>query len=231
MKAIAEDGRVTTAAADAASTWVPTFPRGLLRNLAVDMALPWIALQLLTRVWGMSTVSAFAIAALFPAASMIANWRRSHRLDFIGLVVLITLIGAVVLALVTQDIRFALLKPAVGSAFFGAACLLSLGRRAPLMYFFARQVTAGNDPAKLAAWSARIDSSAGFRRAMRVLTLVWGLALLGKAALWTAAALLLPASAAIIIGPVLGIGLFGALMAWTIAFARRGAAQLAASTN
>jgi hypothetical protein len=211
-----------------ADTWVPSFPKGLVRSLFIDMAVPWIALQVLTRVWGLPDVAAFAVAALFPAGSMLVNWRRRRRVDSIGLVVLVTLTGAVILALIMHDIRYALLKPAVGAALFGLACLLTLGRKAPLMFFFARQVTAGDDPARLAAWNARLGNSGGFRHAMRLLTLVWGLALLGKAALWTAIVLLLPPSAAVVAAPVLGIGLFGALMAWTIAFARRGAARLAA---
>jgi hypothetical protein len=221
----------SAALTNTSSTWVPAFSNGLLRNLAIDMALPWVAIQVLTRVSGISSTSAFALAALFPAGSMIANWRRRRRIDYIGLAVAVTLVGAVALALVTQDIRFALLKPAIGAALFSMACLATLGRKAPLMFYFARQATAGDDPAKLAAWNAQLDSSPEFRRAMRLMTLVWGLALLAKAALWTAVALLLPAGAAIVAGPVLGIGLFIALMAWTITFARRGAARIAAANG
>ena len=217
------------AAPATASTWVPSFPRGLLRNIVIDMALPWVALQLLTRLWGMPDVSAFALAALIPAGSLLVHWRRRRRVDFIGLAVIVTLLGAVILALALNDIRYAMLKPAVGAALFAGACLGSLGRKAPLMYFFARQVTAGDDPVKLAAWAERLDNSAGFRRAMRVLTVVWGLAMLGKAAIWAGAAVLLPPSAGLVLGPVLSIGLLCALMAWTIAFARRGAARLAAA--
>jgi intracellular septation protein A len=212
------------------SIFVPAFPQGLLRNVAIDMAMPWIAIQLLTRTLGISSPMAVALAALFPAASMLVNWWRRHRVDFIGLVVLVMLIGSGALVLITQDIRFVLLKPVAGAAVFGVACLATLGRQAPLMFFLARQVTAGDDPEKLAAWTARL-SDAGFRRAMQVLTLVWGLAFIAKAALWTLAVLLLPPNAALLAAPVFGISIFTALMAWTIAFARRGAARLAAAQS
>ena len=208
------------------SPFVPSFPTGLLRNLAVDMAIPWIAIQLLPRMLGISSPAAVALAALFPAGSMIVNWWRRRRIDYIGLFVLVMLIGGGTLVLITQDVRFVLLKPVAGAAIFGTACLATLGRRAPLMFFLARQVTAGDDPEKAAAWTGRLDN-AGFRRAMRVLTLVWGLAFLGKAALWTLAVLLLPPNAALLTAPVFGIGIFAALMAWSIAFARRGAARRA----
>jgi hypothetical protein len=62
---------------------------------------------------------------------------------------------------------------------------------------------------------------------MRLLTLVWGLAFLAKSALWAAAALLLPFDAALIVIPILGFGILGALFAWTIAFARRRAGAAA----
>lgn len=215
---------------NAAATFVPSFPKGLLRNLTIDLALPWIAVQLLPQLLGVSGLGALALAALFPAASVLVHWRRRWRADVIGVTVLVTLLCGIALALVTQDIRFALLKPAIGAALFGLVCLATLPRKAPLMFFFARQFTAGNDAAKYAAWTARLES-AGFRRGMRVLTTVWGLAALAKAALWTGIVLYLPPSAAMVAGPLLGVGAFAALMVWTIAFARRGAARIDASNG
>jgi hypothetical protein len=201
-------------------TFVPRFPAGFGRNLVIDAALPWIAVQVLTHRLDWPMAEAVAVAAVFPAASVIANFLRRRRVEWVGLIILVTLIGAVAVALSTGDARLALLKAAPGAALFGVACLASLGMRRPLMFFVARQFTAGDDPAKLAAWNARVDS-AGFRRAMRLLTLVWGLAFLAKAMLWTGAALLLPVNTALIVIPVLGFGVLGALFAWTIAFARR----------
>ena len=96
------------------------------------------------------------------------------------------------------------------------------------MFFFARQIAAGDDVEKIAAWNVRVEI-AGFRHAMRLRTLVWGLAFLAKAALWTASALMLSPTAALLSGPAIGLGAFAALMAWTIAYARRGAARLAAA--
>lgn len=212
----------------ASDTFVPGFPRGLLRNLAIDMALPWIAVQLLTRYWGFSIVPAIAIAALFPAASVMVGALRRRRLDAIGALVLVTLVGGGALSLVMDDARFALMRAVPGATLFALACLASLPARRPLMFFFARQVTAGDDPAKITAWNARVDI-AGFRRAMRVLTLVWGLAFLAKATLWTVSALLLSPTAALLSGPAIGLGAFAALMTWTIAYAKRGAARLAAA--
>jgi hypothetical protein len=208
---------------DPAATFVPRFPAGLLRNITVDVALPWAAIQLLTRAAGMSSAAAVAIAALFPVVSMVVGWRRRRRIDFIGLLVLVTLAGAIAVTLATQDVRYALLKPAAGAVVFAIACLATLGRPAPLMFYFARQASAGDDQAKFAAWTARLERP-GFRRAMRRLTLVWGLTFLGKAALWTGAVLLLSPTTTLLVAPVFSVGVLAVLMAWTIRFARRRAA-------
>jgi hypothetical protein len=228
MDTVADHEREALPQNDHAATFVPRFPAGLLRTLVVNMAMPWIAVQLLTRGGGFSTVAAISVAAIFPAASVIVGGLRLRRLDFIGALVLVTLIGGVALSLATQDVRFALMRAVPGATLFAVACLASLPARRPLMFFFARQFTAGDDPTKIAAWNARVEI-AGFRQAMRVLTAVWGLAFLAKAALWTASALLLSPAMALLSGPAIGFGAFGVLMAWTIAYARRGAARLAAA--
>ncbi len=212
---------MTNASADSnPSTFVPRFPSGLARNLAIDMLLPWLAVQLLSHRAGWSAPAAIAVAALFPAASITINAVRRRRLEWIGLVVLVTLAGAVGVVLLTGDVRMALLKAVPGAALFGLACLLSLPARRPLMFFVARQFTAGDDPAKLTAWNARVDS-AGFRRGMRLLTLVWGTAFLVKSAMWAACAYFLPLELALIAIPAIGFAVLGALFAWTIAYARR----------
>ena len=227
MNSIAESEPAPTQA----SPFVPSFPRGLVRSLALDVALPWLAVQLLTHLLGFSDLTAIAIAAAFPVVSVAGTALRRRRVEFIGIMVLVALIGGLVVAFATQDVRFALMRAVPGATLIGVACLISLMTRAPLMFFIARQFTAGDDPEKIAAWNERLAHNARFRRAMRVLTLVWGLAFLAKASLWTISVLVLPTTAALLTGPVIGFGTFAALMAWTIAYARRGAARLAAAES
>ena len=196
------------------------FPASLLRNLAIEAGLPWLAVQLMERVWHVPIVPALAAAAVFPAASIVFSWIRRRRPDFIGMAVLATILGGIAIALSTDDPRFAVVKGAPGFLLFGIACLCSLGRRRPLMFFVAREFTARGDSEKARAWTDRLEGP-GFRRAMRLLTLVWGVACSAEAALGIAAALLLPPSLALVVEPVLGIGTISGLLVWTAAFARR----------
>ena len=221
MAIMAEDGRTPALEGGRPGSAVP---RGLLRNLAIDAGLPWLAVQLMQHVWQVPTVPAFATAALFPAGSVAVNWLRRRRIDVIGLVAMATLLGGVAVALLTQDVRFAVVKGAPGFALFGVACLASLWARRPVMFLVSRQFVAGGDPAQMAAWTARLENP-GFRRAMRRLTMVWGLACLSEAVLGIAAAVLLPPATALVVEPVLGVGTIAALLTWTAAFSRRRSAQ------
>ncbi len=63
-------------------------------------------------------LTAVALASVFPAASIIVNGLRRRRLDFIGLIVLVTLVGGLAVAFATQDVRFAMMKRRTGSGDF-----------------------------------------------------------------------------------------------------------------
>lgn len=203
-------------------------PPGLGRSLVVDVALPWLAVQFLERAWGVDTVPAFAAASLFPIASVVLSWVRYRRLEYIGMAVLFAIVTGVSIAFVTGDVRFAVLKGAPAFGLFGLACFTSLSRKRPLMFFVSRHFTAGADDAKAAAWTARLES-AGFRRSMRLLTVVWGAACLVETVLGITAAFLLPPSTALIAEPVLGVGTITGLLIWTTAYARRRAAGVPAA--
>jgi hypothetical protein len=210
------------------STVPPTNASALLRNLAIDAGLPWVALQLMQRVWHVPLVPALAAASIFPAASIVVSWVRQHRVDFIGLAVLVTILGGIAVALMTEDPRYAVLKAAPGFGLFGIACLLSLVRRRPLMFFVSREFTTGGDEAQRAAWTARLENP-GFRHAMRRLTLVWGIACVGEAVLGISVAFLLPPALALVVEPALGIGTVAGLLTWTFAYGRRRQAAAARS--
>jgi hypothetical protein len=194
--------------------------RQLLHNLFVDVALPWIAVQVLESVWHLPTVPAFAIAALIPLAAVAYAWTRKRRIDVIGIAVAVTIAGGIGLALLTDDVRFTLVRAAPGFALFGAACLISLAAETPLMFYVARQFNAGGDAERARAFTERLTVER-FRRAMRTITMVWGVACLLEAIAGVGAAFLLRPELALIVEPVLGLGTVALLLSWTFRFARQ----------
>jgi len=195
----------------------------LLATLVVDVALPWLAVILLERQ-GVALVSAVAAATVFPLGSILFAWLSRGRVEVIGLAVMVTMLCGLALAMASGDVRFSLVKAAPALGLFGTACLASLFTRRPLMFLVARYFSTEGDPAQAAIWNQRL-SIPGFRRAMRVLTLVWGVALVLEATVGIAVAILVVPETALVVERVLGFGTMAGLFAWTAAFARRGEAQ------
>jgi uncharacterized membrane protein YfcA len=184
------------------------------RTLLIDVVLPFAAVQIFQRFFAVPAIPAFAIAAIFPAVSVIVEWARAKRVDWIGLLVLVGFGIGIATALLTDQIGFAALRGAPLFALFGIAALASLGSKKPLMFFVARAVETQGDPEKAVAWNARLDEPR-FRAVMRRVTLVWGIACIAEAMLGAVAAFLLPPSIAIVAEPVLALLTIAGLLAWT----------------
>ncbi|HSZ91066.1 MAG TPA: VC0807 family protein [Acetobacteraceae bacterium] len=196
-------------------------PRSALRRIVLlDIVLPFLAVVILLRN-DVGPLTAYAAASLFPASSIVVSWLERHRFDPIGLGVLAGLASALLIAALTGDPRFGLVRAVPAFAVFGLACFVSLATRRPLMFFVARAFAAGGDAERIAAWNARLAVPA-FRHVMRRLTVVWGAGTLTHATLGVAVAFLLPASVALIVEPMMAMAILAALLAWTRAVQRRG---------
>lgn len=197
-------------------------PRFTLRRIAfLDLVLPFLVVVILLH-YGVAPLATYAAASLFPASSVAVSWLARRHFDLIGVGVLVGIASALLIAVLTGDPRFGLVRAAPSFALFGLACLVSLMTKRPLMFFVARAFASGSDAERIAAWNDRL-SLPPFHRAMRRLTLVWGLGTLAHATLGIAVAFLLPTSAALIVEPMMAIAIIAALLAWTRTIQRRAA--------
>ncbi len=197
----------------------PRFWRIALFDIGLPLGTIWILLHK-----GAAPLPAYAAASLFPALSVVVSWLGRRSLDFIGIGVIAGIASSLLLAVLTDDPRFGLVRAAPAFALFGAACLVSLPTVRPLMFFVARAFATGGDSERIAGFNARLAVPA-FRRVMRRLTAVWGAGTLAHAVLGVAVAFQLSPSTALVVEPVMGLAILAALLAWTRSVQRRAASQ------
>ena len=192
---------------------------GRLRSITMivvfDVAAPLVAYSLL-RSAGTTAVTALLLSGVFPALGVAVGVIQHRRLDVVGALVLAGILVGTVLGLVSHSARLLLVEGSVPTALFGAVCLGSLWARHPLMFSFAREFT-GPDTAK-GREMTRLWQYDGYRRVFRVITAVWGAALLLEAALRVVIVLNTSAGTALAISKATPFLFLAILSAWTVAY-------------
>jgi hypothetical protein len=198
--------------------WLAKHGRAAALEIGVNLFAPLAIFDLTTHRWG--EVNALLASTLPPLVWSIAGFVRTRRLDALSLLVLIG-IGLSLAAMAGGGgARFLQLREQLVMAAVGLVFLGSLAVRRPLIYQLARARLRRVEGSE-AAWFDSLKSAPAFRRAMAVMTLVWGVALVAEPALCAVLIFRLSIGQFLIVSPVLGYGAFGVLTAWTFWYARR----------
>jgi intracellular septation protein A len=188
----------------------------MLPTLVFDVAMPIIAFNVFTR-YGVSTLWALVAGGLFPASNNLRVWAKSRRLEPLGLIVMTFLVIGTAASLISGSVFLALIKESLLTATFGFICLGSLLAERPLMFYINRQFVAGDDPVRLEWWNG-LWQYPNFRAALRLVTVVWGVAYLVEALLRVGFALVLSPAKVVTISPVMAFGVMVVLIAWNRRF-------------
>ena len=190
--------------------------------LAFDVAGPIVAYYLL-RSAGLSTVAALILSGVVPAVGIAVGVARERRLDAIGIMVLIGIVVGAILGAVSGSAHLVLLDGVVPTAVFGVVCVASLRSSRPMIFRFALEGM-GRDTPRGREFADRWRYP-GFRHAFRVTTVVWGLMFIVEAA--TQAVIVQTASASVAksTSQLLILPFAAAVIAWNIAYAKRGQRQ------
>ena len=151
---------------------------------------------------------------------------QSRSVSIIAAVSLAAILTGLGLAFATGNALYAILKDSAFTLVFSLLFLGSLASSQPLVFRLYRQMLDRSAEAALqAVWNER----AAFRSAFRLMTLVWGLGLLGEALLRVMVSFTLPVRTAAGASPFIAALCIGGLIAWTVLYsrARRRAAQRA----
>jgi asparagine N-glycosylation enzyme membrane subunit Stt3 len=177
------------------------------------------------RAAGVSQWWALMAGVLVAAPYMVWTLVRNRRLDLIALVTLSVLVLSVVLGLLSDDPRTLAIREGWTAALgglFGAWMLVTVvvGRPA--------QLTLGRTIAEIkrgavgaAAWAARWDTDARFRRGLRIDTAVWGAVLMAGAVAHVVLVYTLPIDLISLVTTVVWFAAMGCLIAWHVWYLRK----------
>lgn len=191
--------------------------RGLIRDIGINAVMPYVTYLVLTG-YGVETVPALVAGAAFPIASILFGIIRERRIQAIGVIVLTATAASVISALWFTSPFLALARGALMTILIGLVFLASLFARRPLVFHLAN---AGRDAAGRQEVEAEWDSDPLYRRMMRRLTAIWGVALLAEAAASLVLITLLPVAVVMPLNEVLFWACFAALTVWSWRYGRK----------
>lgn len=204
--------------------------RRMLRDIAIDAGVPtacyWLSMAYISH----SEVVALIVASVFPLLKSLYELLRKRRLDPISAAILLGLGVGLGALLIGGGPKLILLRESLFTGSFGLACLVSLLFRSgrPLMFFFARYSAAGSDPALCSRYD-QLWEKAGFRRMQRIITLVWGLVLIGEFTLRVVLIYSVSPGTVLAVSPI-AVGVASLLtVIWTMRYGVRAGKALAGS--
>jgi intracellular septation protein A len=171
---------------------------------------PFVTYQVATGL-GASELSALAWGAVFPLGGIALGFARRHRFDVISATSLAAIAVGLGGALLLHSARFLLVKDSLVSATIGLAFLGSLLAARPLIFVIGR----AQSPERAAVFDARW-ADAAFRRALRVMTAVWGGVLLAEAVTRIVLSLVVAPGVLLAISPLLTLVFLGSVGLWTV---------------
>ncbi|MEU9121698.1 VC0807 family protein [Streptomyces sp. NPDC048506] len=203
-------------------------------TLALNVAAPIITYNAL-HDQGWSEFAALLASGVWPVLDSAVHivWRR--RLDEFAIVTLVFLVITAVVTLVGPHSALALLvKDSAVTGLFGLLCLATLLAPRPLMFYFGRKFATDGTAASTAWWNG-LWQFEGFRRTVRTMTTVWGVAYCLEAAVRIVLASMLNTDTMVTLSPILIYGVLGGLVVWTVRYGkqarRRGEEHAAAASG
>jgi hypothetical protein len=203
--------------------WHPVIPsvREHLPSVVWGAALP-LGIYFLVRSHVKTDTQALIIAGAFSASWVVFQFVRQRRIDLVGVIVLSGfVVGLASAELLGGNAYMLKVRDAFFTAIFGVVCIITIfTHRRPALFYVGRYLSAGQNPAKLAAYNELHEAPIG-RHTFRVLSVVWGIGLIVEAGFRMTLADLLPTGTFLAVSPFITASVLGSLFAFTVVFVRR----------
>jgi hypothetical protein len=191
---------------------------GLATEAAVNFVLPYLIFGWAKPYWG--EVDALIASSAPPIVWSLIEFARRRRVDALSILVLSGIALSLLAYIGGGGVRMLQLREKLVTGLIGCIFLGSAAIRRPLIYELARATLARRGSAELDGFVALKDNPY-FRRSMTVMTLVWGCGLVAEAALAGALVFTMSVQQFLIVGPIVGNVMMGALALWTFWYSRR----------
>jgi hypothetical protein len=193
--------------------------RGILLSLALNVAIPLLLYNVCKNNYHTSDVVALSVAAIFPICDSIFEVVLHRQLDLIALLSLIGAATGIVGVLLGGSAKLLLIRESFFTGALGLACFISFLFPKPLMFYFGRQMMAGKDKTKIAAFNAQWQFPRA-RFAHRLITFVWGCAFTGEFLIRVALVYTLSPALVLAFAPIITTAIVVATILWTFAYVR-----------
>lgn len=167
-------------------------------------------------------VGALMAASLPPIVWAAIELVRRRRIDALSILV-VTGIALSLLAFVGGgggDVRLLQLREQLVAITIGLVFLSSAALGRPLIYQLARARMRRKSAAEARSFD-EMQGDSSVRRSMMVMTIVWGVGLVGEAAVSASLIFCITIERYLIVSPIIGYGTAGTLTAWSFWYARR----------
>ncbi|HWF75806.1 MAG TPA: VC0807 family protein [Caulobacteraceae bacterium] len=202
-----------------ALTWARTNAPKAAVEVGVNFALPFLVYSAAHAQLG--DVGALMASSAPPLIWSIAEFARRRRIDALSLLVLAGIVLSLVAFFGGGGVRFLQLRERLVTAAIGCVFLVSAAIGKPLIYQLSRARLARRGAAHETAAFEKVQGDPRFRRAMMVMTLAWGFALLGESVLAAVLVFTLSIKQYMVVSAVVGYSALGGMTAWTFWYARR----------
>lgn len=184
----------------------------------VNVVLPFVVYSVAKPSLG--DVRALLASMVPPLAWSVVEFVRRRRIDALSLLIVAGIALSLLAFIGGGSVRFLQLREnlvtgAIGLVFLGSA---AIGK--PLIYELA-VAGARRKSAAEAATLVNLKDNVHFRRAMTLMTVVWGAGLIAQTALACVLVFTMSIAAYLIVSPIVGYGTMGLLALWTFWYSKR----------
>ena len=191
---------------------------GLATEVAVNFVGPYLIFGWAKPHWG--EVNALIASSAPPIVWSLVEFARRRRVDALSILVLAGIALSLLAFAGGGGVRMLQLREKLVTALIGVIFLGSAAIRKPLIFELAKATLARRGSSELSGFVALKDNPY-FRRTMTVMTVVWGVGLVGEAALAAALVTMMSVKSFLIVGPIVGNGSMAGLGLWTFWYSRR----------